>query len=87
MLSGFFDPFTGGSRYIPAGGRDNNSSSNINALVDPFTGASSYRTAEAQQSTVDVKFNPQTSTVKHYPWSKYMLLDTCDVSKVLNKLR
>lgn len=89
--TGFYDPFTGGSRYIPGGSTANNGVSGGGgggALVDPFTGASSYRTASAQQpAAVDVKFQPQKSTTQHYPWSKYEQLDTCDVLKVLNKLR
>lgn len=108
--TGYQDPFTGGSRYVP--GSDVGFSMN-SGNVDPFTGGSSYNTA-ASQPQVNVNFNPRTgvnadpftggssystastsstsattSTAQdtHFPYSQYTLLDTCDPTRVLVKLK
>lgn len=91
------DPFTGGARYVPG------SDSGFNAAggnVDPFTGGSSYSTQVARP---EVQLNPRTgqaagdgnhtsigangSSTKHFPYSTYTVMDTCEASKVLDKLR
>lgn len=80
--TGYQDPFTGGSRYVP-GSSNTNMGSGGN--VDPFTGASSYSTASSNaQSQVDVNF--VRSGDKHFPVSNYRIFDTCDAKKVLEKM-
>ncbi|XP_067623064.1 phospholipase A-2-activating protein [Eurosta solidaginis] len=81
--SGYQDPFTGGSRYVPGGSNHNiNSAGN----VDPFTGASSYSTsAAALQRKTDVNFIK--GSEKHFPVSNYVTFDNCDPAKVLEKLK
>lgn len=100
---GYQDPFTGGSRYVPgsdaaynsgAGNVDpftggssyttpNQQQINVNFAprsgqnTDPFTGGSSYSSNGTKP----------TAQVKHFPYSQYMLLDTCDPTKVLVKLK
>ncbi|KAH8413203.1 hypothetical protein KR009_008741 [Drosophila setifemur] len=81
--TGYQDPFTGGSRYVPG-------SSNTNipggGNVDPFTGSSSYSTGNSNtQSRVDVNF--VRSGDKHFPVSGYRTFDTCDAGKVLEKMK
>ncbi|KAH8293200.1 hypothetical protein KR044_011962 [Drosophila immigrans] len=82
--SGYQDPFTGGARYVPG-----SSQSNVQGggNMDPFTGASSYSTATSKQSSsnVDVKF--VRGSDKHFPVSDYRTFDTCDTSKVLDKMK
>ncbi|KAH8240641.1 hypothetical protein KR026_002636 [Drosophila bipectinata] len=81
--TGYQDPFTGGSRYVP-GSSNTNVPSGGN--VDPFTGSSSYSTGtSANQSRVDVNFVK--SGDKHFPISTYRTFDTCDANKVLEKLK
>lgn len=84
------DPFTGSGRYIPGSQSDFNSRS---GNVDPFTGTSSYST---QSASVPVNFVPRalnsTTTAssfveKHFPFNQYITITTCDISKVLKKLR
>ncbi|XP_043643403.1 phospholipase A-2-activating protein [Drosophila teissieri] len=80
--TGYQDPFTGGSRYVP-GSSNTNVTSGGN--LDPFTGASSYSTASSNaQSQVDVNF--VRSGDKHFPVSSYRTFDTCDAKKVLEKM-
>lgn len=43
FYSGYQDPFTGGSRYVPGG---SNPGLNSAGNVDPFTGGSSYSTQQ-----------------------------------------
>ncbi|KAH8412043.1 hypothetical protein KR222_007523 [Zaprionus bogoriensis] len=81
--TGYQDPFTGGSRYVPG-----SSSSNVQGggNMDPFTGGSSYSTAASQKtSNVDVNF--VRAGDKHFPVSSYRSFDTCDASKVLEKMK
>lgn len=88
--SAYQDPFTGGARYVP--GSDSGFSA-AGGNVDPFTGASSYST---QASRPQVQFNPQSnqtssgsngSSTKQFPYTQYTVMDTCEPSKVLEKLR
>lgn len=81
--TGYQDPFTGGNRYVPG---TSNTNVRSGGNVDPFTGASSYSTGNsANQSRVDVNFVK--SGDKHFPISSYRTFDTCDASKVLEKLK
>lgn len=81
--------FTGGGRYIPGSGSGFDSGA---GNVDPFTGASSYST---QTTSVPVNFVPKSdrsskttsSLSKHFPYSQYTTIITCDPAKVLSKLR
>lgn len=81
------DPFTGSGRYIPGAESNFNSTS---GNVDPFTGTSSYST---QNAPIAVNFVPKTATPvsssggKHFPFNQYITITTCDLSKVLTKLR
>uniref|UniRef100_A0A1B0GMT0 Uncharacterized protein n=1 Tax=Phlebotomus papatasi TaxID=29031 RepID=A0A1B0GMT0_PHLPP len=59
--SGYRDPFTGASRYVPGSGSSALGGDN---LVDPFTGASSYRTQQPVQ----------TNSGEHFPVSTYATL-------------
>lgn len=77
-VSGYQDPFTGGSRYVPGSAASNTSAG---GNVDPFTGASSYSTAAS--SRVEVNFTQG----KHFPVTTYLTFDKCDPQKVLEKLR
>ncbi|XP_055859180.1 phospholipase A-2-activating protein [Episyrphus balteatus] len=77
-VSGYQDPFTGGSRYVP-GSAANSTSAGGN--VDPFTGASSYSTQAPAK--VQVNF----SSGKHFPVTQFLTFDKCDPQKVLEKLR
>ncbi|KMY87437.1 phospholipase A-2-activating protein [Drosophila simulans] len=80
--TGYQDPFTGGSRYVPGSSHTNMVSG---GNLDPFTGASSYSTASSNaQSQVDVNF--VRSGEKHFPVSNYRTFDTCDAKKVLEKM-
>lgn len=78
--SGYQDPFTGGSRYIP-GSNSNDFVSTGNA--DPFTGGSSYTTNSNEKNTSTVVG----ARNKHFPYSSYLTFDNCDPGKVLEKLR
>lgn len=91
--SSYQDPFTGGSRYVPG---SNDGFRGVGGNVDPFTGGSSY----SSQSTADrpqVTFTSSSglnsdptngnSTAKHFPFSEYTSIDTCDPIKVLDKLK
>ncbi|EDW03341.1 phospholipase A-2-activating protein [Drosophila grimshawi] len=81
--TGYQDPFTGGSRYVPG-----SSSSNVQGAgnMDPFTGASSYSTASSNtQSGTNVNF--VRGSDKHFPVSTYRTFDTCDAKKVLEKMK
>ncbi|XP_013111115.2 phospholipase A-2-activating protein [Stomoxys calcitrans] len=76
------DPFTGGNRYVPGSTNSNMQSA---GNLDPFTGASSYSTAASQAAPkVDVNF---VKGEKHFPVSTYITFDTCDPTKVLEKLK
>ncbi|XP_075153126.1 phospholipase A2 activator protein [Haematobia irritans] len=74
------DPFTGGNRYVPGSTNSNFQSA---GNLDPFTGASSYSTAQ-QTPKVDVNF---VKGEKHFPVSNYLTFETCDPTKVLEKLK
>lgn len=102
ILTGYADPFTGGARYVPGSSNDYQSSSgNVDPFtgassystgsnpalqvnftprsgqnLDPFTGASSHTTASAKSTSS-----------KHFPYTQYILIDACDPSKVLDKLK
>lgn len=93
------DPFTGGARYVPGSDNGFNASG---GNVDPFTGASSYSTqASRPQAHINQnsKANPDPFTGAsshttandsqntHFPYTQYTLIDTCEASKVLDKLR
>lgn len=83
FYSGYQDPFTGGSRYVPG-----SSSSNVRGSgnMDPFTGSSSYSTSSSQRpSNIDVNF--VSASDKHFPVSTYRTFDTCDANKVLEKMK
>ncbi|XP_017021946.1 phospholipase A-2-activating protein [Drosophila kikkawai] len=82
--SGYQDPFTGGSRYVP-GSSNTNMQSGGN--VDPFTGSSSYSTGSNSNSQSRVDVNFVRSGDKHFPVSSYRTFDTCDASKVLEKMK
>ncbi|XP_016954998.1 phospholipase A-2-activating protein [Drosophila biarmipes] len=81
--TGYQDPFTGGSRYVPG---SSNTNVRSGGNVDPFTGASSYSTASSNtQSQVNVNFVRPGD--KHFPVSSYRTFDTCDAKKVLEKMK
>lgn len=81
--SGYQDPFTGGSRYVPG---SSNSNVQGGGNMDPFTGGSSYSTAASKKSSqVDVNF--VSGNDKHFPVSNYRTFDTCDANKVLEKMK
>ncbi|XP_031618789.1 phospholipase A-2-activating protein [Contarinia nasturtii] len=98
--SAYQDPFTGGGRYIPGSGSGFNTSA---GNVDPFTGASSYTTQSASvpvnfvPRSTGQNLDPFTgasshtttssTAVKHFPYSEYTALTTCDPTKVLAKLK
>lgn len=98
--SSYQDPFTGAARYVP-GSNDAFTSSGGN--VDPFTGGSSYTTSSNPTVPVNFvprsgqNLDPltggssHTSGVKerqkHFPFTNYIIIDTCDAIKVLAKLR
>ncbi|XP_037958442.1 phospholipase A-2-activating protein-like [Teleopsis dalmanni] len=73
--SGFQDPFTGGSRYVPG---SSNANLQSGGNVDPFTGASSYSTTNASNKN---------NAEKHFPISQYISLNKCEPKKVLQKLK
>lgn len=78
---GNVDPFTGGSSYStnPAPNQVQvNFTPRSGQNLDPFTGASSHTSAASSSAT---------SGVKHFPYSQYIIIDTCDASKVLDKLK
>ncbi|XP_055917691.1 phospholipase A-2-activating protein [Eupeodes corollae] len=77
-VSGYQDPFTGGSRYVPGSAASNTSAG---GNVDPFTGASSYSTTAPAK--VEVSFTQG----KHFPLTMFLTFDKCDPQKVLEKLR
>lgn len=77
------DPFTGEGRYIPG---STSTRGHAGQNVDPFTGGSSYSTDNT--APVPVNFVPRSSTsTKHFPYSQYITIVTCDTTKVLAKLR
>lgn len=77
------DPFTGEGRYIPGSGSNFNSGA---GNVDPFTGASSY--SSQNTASVPVNFVPKSGQKsKHFPYTQYTTIVTCDPVKVLSKLR
>ncbi|XP_002074268.2 phospholipase A-2-activating protein [Drosophila willistoni] len=82
--TGYQDPFTGGSRYVPG-------SSNTNlgggGNMDPFTGASSYSTTSSSSAQPKIDVNFVRSGDKHFPVTSYRTFDTCDANKVLEKMR
>ncbi|XP_030382821.1 phospholipase A-2-activating protein [Scaptodrosophila lebanonensis] len=86
--SGYQDPFTGGSRYVPG---SSNTTVQSGANVDPFTGSSSYSTRasdggnSAAQSRVNVSF--VRGNDKPFPVNSYRTFDTCDAAKVLEKMK
>lgn len=81
------DPFTGGARYVPG------SNSGFNAdggNVDPFTGASSYSTQASRQPSTKSGHSASSanaSSTRHFPYTQYTVMDTCEPSKVLDKIR
>lgn len=79
---GYADPFTGGSRYVPGSG-GNTFGNNAGVNLDPFTGGNSYTTTTSNQAN-NTKVVEET---KHFPYSSFISLDTCDISKVLGKLK
>lgn len=98
--SSYQDPFTGEGRYIP--GSNSNAVSNV-GNVDPFTGGSSYSTSSNQTVPVNFvgrsgqNLDPLTGNsshtsggtprINHFPYTEHIILDTCDASKVLIKLK
>lgn len=88
--TGYVDPFTGGSRYVPGtdtrtgelNARNQNASANTGANFDPFTGGSSYSTSNSSNTQMDTS-----PVAKHFPFNSYLTLDVCDPSKVLVKLK
>lgn len=98
----YHDPFTGAGRYIPGGesefntdsgnvdpftgstsystGQHTNASVPVNFIprsgqnLDPFTGSSSHTTTSS-------------TSVKHFPYSQFTTITTCDPAKVLTKLK
>lgn len=101
--SGYQDPFTGSGRYIPGSDSGfNTNSGNVDPFTgassystqstpqvnvnftprsgqnnDPFTGSNSYTSAS----------NGSGNNTKHFPFSEYTVIDTCDINKVLTKLK
>lgn len=74
---GNVDPFTGSSSYTTQSSQVNvNFTSRSGGNADPFTGGSSY-SSSANGS----------NKAKHFPFSEYSVIDTCDINKVLVKLR
>jgi phospholipase A-2-activating protein len=57
--SGYVDPFTGGSRYVPSGAGPSTNATSANP--DPFTGGSSYTSTAARQA-----LGPNLPVVKEY---------------------
>lgn len=101
--SSYYDPFTGGSRYVPNQNSDFQSSG---GNVDPFTGGSSYTTPSYSRPDVQFtsssgrntdpftggsSYTPATDLKQgssaHFPFAEYIVIDTCDPSKVLDKLK
>ncbi|XP_022227828.1 phospholipase A-2-activating protein [Drosophila obscura] len=81
--TGYQDPFTGGSRYVPG---SSNTNVRTTGNADPFTGSSSYSTSTSHApSSVDVNF--VRAGDKHFPVSSYRTFDTCDAAKVLEKMK
>lgn len=101
--SAYHDPFTGGGRYIPGSGTNFNSDGgNVDPFtgassystersapsvpvnfvnrsgqnLDPFTGSSSHTTSSSSSASS-----------KHFPYSQYTTIVTCDPAKVLTKLK
>lgn len=81
----FADPFTGAGRYIPG---SNNASNSAGGNVDPFTGGSSYSTPSNQVNPLTgSRTTKSASSGRHFPFSEYIKIDTCDATKVLAKLK
>lgn len=80
--AGNVDPFTGASSYTtqsePAQRPEVYFNPRSGQNTDPFTGGSSHTSSTA---------NGSNSTTKHFPFSQYVIIDTCDAAKVLVKLR
>ncbi|CAG9862601.1 unnamed protein product [Phyllotreta striolata] len=93
------DPFTGGSRYMPSYGA-NNQASGVN--LDPFTGASSYSSsmnaAPQQSASAGANADPFTGSSSYstqaqgsagnfFPLKEYYSFDTGEPSVILKKLK
>lgn len=70
----YYDPFTGGSRYVPGAGSDRDLPSGVN--LDPFTGGASYSS------------NKTASTgSRFFPTKEYRTFEAKDLIKITQKLR
>lgn len=82
--TGNVDPFTGSTSYSTQA----NASVPVNFIprsgqnLDPFTGASSHTTSSASASA-----SASATSGKHFPFSQYTTIVTCDPAKVLTKLK
>ncbi|XP_063925549.1 phospholipase A-2-activating protein [Zophobas morio] len=80
----YVDPFTGASRYTPAGG--NSGQGFTGANLDPFTGGSSYSTSANQPK-------PSSTTVssseqgRFFPINSYRTFEMGDSNVILGKLK
>lgn len=71
---GYYDPFTGGSRYVPGMSSDRDLPTGVN--LDPFTGGASY------SSNKDAK-----PGARFYPTKEYRSFEAKDLVKITQKLR
>lgn len=70
----FYDPFTGGSRYVPGSDNGRDLPSGVN--LDPFTGGSSYSSNKTASTAA-----------RFFPTNEYRTFEAKDLLKILQKLR
>ncbi|XP_056634387.1 phospholipase A-2-activating protein [Diorhabda sublineata] len=81
------DPFTGGSRYTPNYGANNQGQTGVN--LDPFTGGSSYSTSGSrlQQTAGRSTASNSESKSNFFPVKSYHSFDVGDSKVILRKLK
>lgn len=84
LSAAYHDPFTGEGRYIPGSGTNFGPGA---GNVDPFTSGSSY--SSQNTASVPVNFIPKSNqkAARHFPHAQYITIVTCDLAKVVSKLR
>ncbi|XP_063361364.1 phospholipase A-2-activating protein [Cydia amplana] len=79
--NGFFDPFTGSSRYVP-GSESRAAGLPAPSAADPFTGAGAYSTAAAQTQQI-----PQSNEKPLIPHDAYIRFDQANLTAIHDKLK
>lgn len=83
--TGYSDPFTGGSRYVPGSASASNFPQNTGA-ADPFTGSSAYTTNAATRTSSSTSVHPATTNA-YIPFDSYVTFDHANRDVILEKLR